>query len=282
MKKYLKNGFAVFVAAALLFGLVMGCLAFFGKVSFAQNVVSAVLTPVEKGFDAVGRGISGLQDYFGGVKALKAENEELRRQLAEYREREDLALAALTENEFLHSQLDIRQQHPQFVFTTAAVAARDFGGWYSSFTIDKGSLHGIRAYDCVVSADGFVGYVLETGLNWATVVTVTDVRCSVGAKVVRTQDIGVAEGHASLQSRGLLQMKYLPKNAAIQLGDAVCTSGTGEIFPAGVRIGTVTEIKPAEDGMTQLATLKPSVELETLQFVLVVTDYAVSDGEVSP
>lgn len=282
MKKYLKNGFAVFVAVAFLFGLVMGCLAFFGKVSFAQNVVSAVLTPVEKGIDAVGRGISGLKDYFGGVSALKEENEELRRQLAEYREREDLALAALTENEFLRSQLEIREQHPEFVFTMASVAARDFGGWYSSFTIDKGSLHGIQAYDCVLSSDGFVGYVLEAGLNWATVITVTDVRCSVGAKVVRTQDIGVAEGHVSLQNQGLLQLKYLPMNAAIQLGDAVCTSGTGEIFPAGVRIGTVTAVEPAEDGMTQLATVQPAVQLDSLQFVLVVTDYTDASVEVTP
>lgn len=114
------------------------------------------------------------------------------------------------------------------------MVARDPDDRFYSFTIDRGSLSGIEPLDPVVTADGLVGVVREVGVNYSKVVTILDVWIDVGARDVRTRDIGIVTGSVDLAADGKCRLNYLPRESGAAPGDIVVTSGhRGQPLPAG-------------------------------------------------
>ena len=60
----------------------------------------------------------------------------------------------------------------------------DTSNWAFTFTIGKGSAHGIEPFDCVINEEGFAGYVSEVGTNWSIVTTIIDSDVELGAVYV--------------------------------------------------------------------------------------------------
>jgi len=65
-------------------------------------------------------------------------------------------------------------------------------------------------------------------------------------------------------------MSALVKDTGLVLGDTVVTSGLGEIFPEGILIGTVSDIKSDSMGYSQYAIIDMAVDLEKIQEVMVI------------
>ena len=124
----------------------------------------------------------------------------------------------------------------------------------------------------VLSQNGLVGLVFETGYGWAKIQTILDPSTSVGCRITRTGDISVTEGDNALVNDGLLKMLYISKQFTILEGDIVETSGLGEIYPRGILLGKIKEIKVSENSNSQYATIIPTVDFSNLQEVLVITE----------
>lgn len=209
-------------------------------------------------------------DYFGDIKALKAENEALLSKVAEL-ENENRALESLkAENERLLSLLDLKTSMTQFEMVGCRVIAKDAGNWFHSFTIDKGSLSGIAENQVVITSRGVVGRIVEVGTNWAKVVSIIDNTSSVGCIVARTGDIAVIDGDLELQKDGYCKMSYLSKGTDITVGDLIETSGLGGIYPKGLLIGKVREIRPDTLSMSEYAVVEPAVDFEKISEVMVI------------
>ena len=56
--------------------------------------------------------------------------------------------------------------------------------------------------------------------------------------------------------------------------DYIVTAGKGGIYPPGLRIGKITEIKPDSDGLTVYATVEPFADIRNVSSVFVITDFA--------
>ena len=65
------------------------------------------------------------------------------------------------------------------------------------------------------------------------------------------------------------QIKYVPNNAKIKVGDRVLSSGLGGIFPKGLFIGKVSQVVKKKQGLFQEITLAPGSDLSKLEEVLV-------------
>ena len=70
------------------------------------------------------------------------------------------------------------------------------------------------------------------------------------------------------------RMIYLPRNAQIVAGERILTSGLGGVFPAGLYVGSVTQVLPLEAsrafGLYREATIDPGVDLTQLSEMFVV------------
>ena len=263
-------GVAVVVVLCVLSALYSGVT---GNPSPVTRVVGFVTTPIQRLATGIsgffGRGLS----YFTDFDALQAENEELKRQIADMQQTVRDAELALEENARLRQQAGQPERVRDLTTISAEVIARNPGDWATTLTLDKGSSHGVVEGDIVTTVDGMVGYVSEVHSNYCEITTVVDVEMQCGALITRTRETAIAEGDYDLMADGNLRLSYLTDDASVVIGDTVETSGRGGLFPKGIMIGTVESVLPEDNGISYYAVIKPFVDVDTVSSVSIVTDF---------
>ena len=278
MKKFLRqNGIWVLIIALLLTaGISVGGVFVPNLTAPATRALGVLGTPFRAVATFVTDKIQGAYDYAFSYRQLQDRVKELEGQVAEMEQENRQAQTALEENERLRDLLDLRKAHRDFTFESATVTGRSTTSWSNALTIGKGSSCGVEEDMCVVTETGaLVGVVSEVGPNWATVTTLIDPNISLGASVVETEDAAILTGDLDAMSRGLCRLSYLSSSAQLEEGDQVVTSGLGGVYPSGIVIGTVVEQGYTTSGMERYALIEPTVALEDLKQVFVVTDFDV-------
>lgn len=242
------------------------------NVSFIDNVINVTAKPFVSAATKTEKFFGDFFDYFKNKKKLVKAVDELTYE-NNYLEQKVNSLTSLEkENERLRDLLKLKDKYPEYKTVAASVIARDSGNYSRFVTIDKGKESGIEVNKAVISQDGLVGLVFEVGNGWAKIQTILDPSTSVGCKITRTGDISVAEGDVSLISQGLLKMLYISGGFTILEGDIAETSGLGEIYPQGIAIGRIKEIKVEESTDSQYALITPIVDFSDLYEVLVIVE----------
>lgn len=153
---------------------------------------------------------------------------------------------------------------------------RNVTNWTSSLTLDKGSVHGVEVGDCVIDGQGsLVGRISQVGYNWSTVLTVVDTDTSLGARVYRTQDIGIANGDFALMERGQLRLDSLPVSSQLLEGDLIVTSGLGGYLPPDLVIGSVSSLRADDSDTAVYAVLTPAADLSSLTEVCIIKSFEI-------
>ncbi|MFR9257188.1 MAG: rod shape-determining protein MreC, partial [Merdibacter sp.] len=124
------------------------------------------------------------------------------------------------------------QSNPSYEYLTASVVTKEPGYFFDVFVINAGHNDGVQKDDAVITADGLVGRVTETGGTWSRVMSIIDSRSSVSGTVERTRDNGVVNGSAqSTGTDGNCIMSFLPLEAELVPGDRVVSNGWAASFP---------------------------------------------------
>ena len=202
------------------------------------------------------------------IEELRRENQQLRDQLAQAQE-------ALRENAQLRQALNW-QRRVLWQLKPARVIAQDPANWWRTLLIDVGRQDGIRANMTVLTADGLVGRISEVGIFRSRVVMVGDPNCRFSAQVQDPRDkTVVAKGIVSPSAAGLdrllVDLMYLPGGSLLKPGQLVVTSGEGGIFPKGIVVGQVVDVRTNDYGLNLEARVKLAVNLNRLEQVSVIT-----------
>ena len=280
MKRFLeKRGLWLLLAIAVVAVTLAAMSIFSSTASPLGNIVGVITSPFRSAAQSVADWYNEKQDYFADNRALRAANEELKRQIAEMQADVRDAETALEENERYREMLGLREKHRSFELESARVLNRSRSNWTSALTLNCGTDYGIAVGDCVITERyELVGVVSEAGYNWCTVLTVIDTDSSLGARVFRTGDVGLAQGDFALMGQGLLELSYLPNEGSQLLpGDLVLSSGLGGYYPADLTIGSVREVRTDDSGAASYAVVQPAADLETLTQVFVVKDFEIVD-----
>ena len=263
-------GVVVVIVLCILSALYSGVT---GKPSPVTRLVSFVTTPVQRLASGVTGALGKGFGYFTEFDALKAENEELKKQIRDMEQTVRDAELAIEENNQLRAAAGQPERTRELTTINAEVIARNPGDWAMTLSLDKGSSHGVEVGDLVTTVDGMVGYVSEVYSNNCEVTTVVDVEMQCGALITRTRETAIAEGNYDLMAEGNLRLSYLTEDSSVVIGDTVETSGRGGLFPKGVMIGTVESVLPEENGISYYAVIKPFVNVDTVSSVSIVTDF---------
>ena len=275
MKEYLKkNGIRLAVVLALLVvALSVAAGTSSGRAGFLTNAVGAVREPVRKAAASLSDWITGFAGYFGEYDALLQENAELRAELAETLEQAQAYSEEADENARLRQALGLEQRGSEYTLESAKIVTWNASNWKNSFTISKGESSGVGYGDCVVTEYGaVVGTVSELGRGWATVSTVVDARCALGALVGVDRYAAQLQGDFVLMRRGEVYLSGYQAGAAIEPGDEVLTSGSEGVVPQGANIGTVSAVN--DDGSVVVA---PAADLDSLVQVFVIKEFSVEE-----
>lgn len=257
--------------------LVIVILIYFGTHSSnptaVEDAVMTTASPVQKFFRNIGRGFYDITHCIGELNELRAQNNELSQKNSELESKLSDNSELNEENDRLKRMLELRRKNDEYDLTACTVIADEPSNWFASFTVDKGRNSGIQEGQAVITADkSLVGKVTRVGTNWAEVMTIVDPGFSAGAKVKRSHDMGVAEGGSEIRESRQLKLSYLNRETDIETGDVILTTGLGGIFPDGLKIGTVVELKEDIVNINRYAILEPMVDLKDLREVFVITN----------
>ena len=263
---------AVLIALSLLLALSS---AVTGKPTFVRNITGAIVTPLQNGVAAATDRFTDLFGYFYRFDALERENAELKRKIQEFEKLEISYNAAIKENSALREAAGIKAKHADFEMELCTVVALTDNGFQSALTLNKGSVSGIEAGDCVITGDGMVGFVDQVSLNSCVVKTVINVDFNASAAVSRTREVVVTNGSFELASDGLLKVSYLENDADVRPGDTILTNGGA--YPSDLIIGRVVEFCQESHGISSYASVEPVVDFSGLSTVLVIKEFHVEN-----
>jgi len=237
-----------------------------GLTDVGRDAATVGLAPFER---SVGRIVSPLRRLGDGVVdlvATRSENQRLRSEVEELRERRR-AFADL-EREIVELRALLGYRGESGMETVAArvisVAPSNFE-W--TMTIDAGERDGVVRGMAVVDANGLVGRVLSTTPTASRVLLAVDPNFSVAARSVRSSTLGVLDG------RGNDPMRFSPLDPRTTVGreeEVVTATFRGSAIPAGIPIGRVISEDTRSSRLSSVFEVRPFVDAARLDHVLVV------------
>jgi rod shape-determining protein MreC len=240
-----------------------------GPLSKLSDAVQSVIVPMQ---DAVSKVTHPIGAFFSalahlGSNAARIKRDELRiqnlvRERAQYR-------TALVELQNLQDLLGVQKSF-DFQTTGADVIASGVSNFEWTVTIDKGSSDGIRKDMPVLSAQGLVGKVVQVTALGSKVLLIVDPGSSVASRLSVSQETGLVQG----QGRDDLKMSLVDQSTTVAMGEGVETSSySGGLFPAGIPIGTVSDVASDPATGEKDISVRPFVDFSKLDVVLVVTSF---------
>lgn len=276
MKEFVHSvKFKILIAIfALLLGITLFAATTGGKDSFASSFFGAIVSPFQKLSNTISEKVTSTIDMLSNSNEYYDENQILKKQINEmYNKMADYDNLK-QENGHYEEMLGLKEEYSDYKFSAPCqIIGRATNDMYMSFFIDKGSVDGIELHDPVITAGGLVGVIDDVEKTYSRVTTILSPEYPIGAYVSSTKDTGVIEGNLEAASEGLAVMKFIKKDSTIKKGDIIVTSGHSGLIPKNRIVGTVQELKIAENGLSLEATIKPVNDIEAINNVFVITDF---------
>ena len=274
MKRFFQNNGGLLLVAAALLAAVLAIGAQILGFDPLTSALEVLATPFRAASAAVANWTQAQYDRNFRYEDLAADNEALRRRVAQLEQDAIAGQDAQRENERLRDLLGLREERPELQYRDAAVVRGASSNWTADFTIDQGTAGGVEVDDCVIDQYGhLIGVVTEAGPNSSRVTTILDPTLELGGRVARTDEDAILKGDFSLMLEGLARLSYLPEEAKLVTGDQVTTSGLGGVYPPGLAVGTVRSLHVEEDGVSRYAQVEPAADIAGTQYVYVIVDY---------
>jgi rod shape-determining protein MreC len=240
-----------------------------------ESVGTRVFEPVEFGIS----GLIGQVEDFGGtvqkIGDLASQNARYKEQIDRYETQLVRMRELEAENQDLRNLLGLRQKAGLGELIPVRKIAGDPNPFVGSFTVDKGEDDGVRVGVTVATSRGLVGRVIRSATSTAKVLLITDTNSAVTGRVQSTGATGVVRGRADARlpaEDAKLLMEKIPQEDRLQGGDVVITSDLGGLFPEGLVVGTVVQVRRRDGDLFQEALLEPAVEMSRLERLYVIGD----------
>ena len=260
------------VAALLTIGL--SILSGVTNTTMVDLAVQGVLAPIRGAATTLTRTAEKYYGYMFRYEALAAENEVLEARIAEMEDVARKADSVSRENERLRQALNLLDTHEDYKLVDAYIIGWSSTDWENTLTINRGTSSGIQENMCAITANGeVVGLVTDVGINWAEVTTILDSTLEISGTISASGYNGMVKGGYVEGHETLLQMNYLPSAAIIRNKEQVVTSGS-TVYPRGLIMGSIVDAGFAETGIAKFALLDPAAEIDSLEQIFIITQYA--------
>lgn len=257
------------IAAVFVTGAVLLIYAVFGSNNPVTSVVKTVFSPVLTLTSKISDSVGNFKDYLIEVKVYKEENNRLNNEINKIKIQNRDVSELTSENQRLKALLGL-QDSLGYETQAALVISYEPNNWYDTIVVNKGSNDGVSVGDAVISVNGAVGKVTETGIGWSRISSILNDETAVGVRIIRTGELAVVEGDSELSKEKFCKMSFFDKGIDMMTGDILETTGSAGIYPPEVVVGTVAKIQSDSDGR-DYAVIEPSVDFDNLYEVLIVT-----------
>src|SRR6187549_966249 len=229
---------------------------------WSQSVADFFQSPVT----SVSTGVGSYFSSISNLRSAQSENDLLKQRVQEL-ELESRGKDALTaENDRLRGLLNLKE-NSKYKVLTASVIGRDPSIWFDSSIINRGSLDGVKLNMPVVSDGGLVGRVTAVSPLTAQVDLITRDKSGVGGVIGEIGTSNILGVVAGTSKRDLVEMKYVSGSADVQPGQLVYTTGQDGIYPAGLKVGEIVEVRSGSATVPHQIFIRPSAAINSVKEV---------------
>ena len=203
--------------------------------------------------------VQSREDLIARVNALERENLRLQ---AKQQKLETLR----SENARLRALLDSSPKPTDRVLV-AELLSVDLDPYRQQVVINKGRREDVYAGQPLIDANGVMGQIIHAGPFTATALLISDPNHALPVQFNRTGRRTIAEGTGEPDR---LELRYIPNNADVRVGDAVVTSGLGGRFPANYPVADVVRVERRPGHPFARVIAEPRARLDRSREVLLV------------
>lgn len=156
----------------------------------------------------------------------------------------------------------------RFDFISAKVINNATNYYKNFITIDRGRRNGLAPGMAAINEAGVVGKVKSVSDHYAVLISVLNIDHQISSRIKRTGHFGTVQWDGT--DPRIIDLKYIPRHVALNVGDTIVTSGYNAVFPEGVLIGLVQDVKLNEEAQFHTVKVLLSQDFGKLNFVEVV------------
>jgi len=175
--------------------------------------------------------INNIDEYFH----LRAQNEELAQENARLK-----SLLFNQKDTTKLPQIDTIRGVKKTDIIVSKVIRNSYSVHENYLTINNGSASGIKPNMGVINSAGIIGIVDNTSKNYATIISILNVKSQINAKIKKSNHFGSLVWNG--KSTGFVQLIDVPRLAGVRKGDTIVTGGQSIIFPENIGIGTIENV----------------------------------------
>ena len=280
MRQLFNTKLKIIIIVAVLLTAALSVMAGLTNHSIPELLVQGIVAPFRAAGTSLTKTAERYYSYMFRYEALEAENEALKKQVAELQDTARKADATERENTRLRNTMKLLESHDTYEEVDAYIIGWGSTDWSNTLTINRGTSAGITENMVAITDNGeVVGLVSQVGPNFAVVKTVLDSTLEISATIATSGYNGMVSGGYIEGNDKYLQMDYLPSSAIIRNKDQVVTSGS-TLYPRGLILGSVVDAGFKETGVAKYAVLKPAAEISSLEQIFIVTNFR-TESEVT-
>jgi rod shape-determining protein MreC len=207
------------------------------QTSLLQSWILSAAAPIAGLASSVSRAVSGAADSVADTFSARSENTELKKEVAR-QEQELFRLRAEVSQAARERLLLASGAALPSVLTAAPVLLLENRAGLQSALIGAGTSTGVVPGSPIAVSEGLVGRVISAGATVSRAQLLLDASAAVGARIVRTQELGVAKG----DGRGAMRLNNIATTSRAQVGDVIESAGIDGIYPRGLVIGRIAAV----------------------------------------
>jgi rod shape-determining protein MreC len=220
-------------------------------------------------FYGLSQGVRSTTAEYVNILNIKKTNKDLQKENDELKTRLSLFTESQNELERLRTLLDF-QKNTKMELIPAQVIGRNLVTDHNTITINKGTDHGLKNGQAVLTVSGAVGYVFKPSARTSHVMLITDRYAVVDALIQKTRAHGLIEG----KNKETCVLQYVERTEEVKDGDLIVTGGLDNIFPKGFPLGVITNVERKTKSTSLQIEVKPVVDANKVEEVFIVKSAA--------
>lgn len=230
--------------------------------------------------------------FFNSSNGIVATMNNFSQSIRDYFQLSEVNRVLAEENASLKETVELQKQQPyppfkgasgdsvfmkKYEFISAKVVNNHVDFVKNYITIDKGKEAGIEPGMAVISPLGVVGKVKLVSRHYGVVTSILHIDVMVSAVLKRTEHFGTIQWNGL--DPDLVDFKYIPRHVAPVVGDTVITSGYNAIFPEGVMVGVIDQVKLKDEALFYEIKVKLSQDFRKLSFVTIIRNRQLAEQD---
>lgn len=135
-------------------------------------------------------------------------------------------------------------------------------------TLNLGEYDGIKPEMGIITDKGVIGFIVFTGKNYSTAISILNSKASVSVRVSKNNAIGTMIWDGKNHTQASIQ--DIPLTTAIEIGDTLVSSGFSAYYPEGILIGLIVDKKVGENQQMHNLKIKLFEDFNKLNYVYII------------